>query len=108
MKEDKIQMQIVSYLRKQGYEVFSIPNEAAGKIKSRSGLSRMARLKAMGLRAGASDLVVLGNDLKIWFIEVKDDKGKQSEKQKDFQKEVESRGFTYLLFRSLDDALKYF
>jgi hypothetical protein len=39
----------------------------------------------------------------VIFIEVKNDTGKQSEKQKDFQKLIEAQGFKYFLVRSLDE-----
>ena len=39
---------------------------------------------------------------KILFIEFKDEKGKQSEKQKDFESIVTSLGYEYHLIRDLE------
>jgi hypothetical protein len=105
--ESRIQMKIVSYLRRSGYYVFSVPNEAVGKIRTRAGLGRSANLKLMGLTSGVSDLVVLMNN-KIFFLEIKTPDGKQSKNQKDFEAEVEKLGFTYYLCRSLDEVIEKF
>lgn len=50
--------------------------------------------------AGASDLVVVlpGH---VVFIEVKDENGRQSDKQKNFMQQVKLLGFHYYVVRSL-------
>lgn len=53
---------------------------------------------------GVPDILVLAFGT-IVFVECKTDVGKQSESQKDFQKEVESRGYKYILARSVDDVI---
>lgn len=53
---------------------------------------------------GVPDIIVLAFHTVV-FIECKTDKGRQSEAQKDFQKEVESRGYTYILARSVDEVI---
>lgn len=53
---------------------------------------------------GVPDIIVLAYNTVI-FVECKTDKGVQSKAQKDFQREVESRGYTYLLARSVDDVI---
>jgi hypothetical protein len=40
---------------------------------------------------------------KVLFVEVKNEKGKQSPKQKIFQSQVENLGFKYYLVRNLKD-----
>jgi hypothetical protein len=77
-----------------------IPNDAAGKISPK----QAGRLKSMGLRAGASDLLVV-LPRRIIFMEVKIPGETQKPKQKDFQQIVEDRGFEYVLVRSVDEAL---
>lgn len=59
------------------------------------------QLKASGVRAGVSDLIVLMPN-KCLFFELKTDVGKQSDKQIQFQKIVEDLGFNYYVVRSLD------
>jgi len=62
-------------------------------------------LKRMGVLSGVSDLIVL-TPLKMLFIEVKNDIGKQSPAQIEFQARVESLGFQYFIVRSLADFKK--
>ena len=54
---------------------------------------------------GISDIIVILQNLTCW-IEVKSQKGKQSEDQKKFQENVEKRGHIYILARSLEDVIK--
>jgi sRNA-binding regulator protein Hfq len=101
--EAKLQQELVVWFRNNfclkhqspRCAIFSIPNEAQGK-------SEMMYKKAIGLLPGASDLQVLLPNRCI-FVEVKTEIGKQSEKQKDFEKTVTDLGFEYYLVRSLDD-----
>lgn len=59
-------------------------------------------LKATGLLAGVSDLIVLLHEMCL-FVELKNENGLQSEQQKEFEKTVTKLGFTYTLVRSLED-----
>lgn len=104
--EADIQMLIVRWLTQNGFYFFSVPNELLGRLRGAAGYSRMARYKAMGLRAGVADLVVLLPNGRTAFLEVKTPTGKQSEHQKDFQNMVEFLGFKYFLVRSVDDVEK--
>lgn len=101
MSEAKIQADIVQYLQTRGVYFFSVPNEAAG----RDAAIRMARLKALGLRSGVSDMVLIFPG-QVVFVEVKDDKGKQSDAQRRFQDKVNELGFDYYLVRSVEDVEK--
>jgi hypothetical protein len=102
--EETIQADIVKTLRRANILVFSIPNEAAGRINTKAGLSKIAKLKATGLLPGAADLVVVLPN-KVFFLETKTKKGRQSDNQKAFQSRVEELGYTYAVVRSLDEAL---
>ena len=75
--------------------IFSIPNGG-----TRNKIEAMT-LKATGLLAGASDLVLVMD--KIYFVEVKTTVGIQSDVQKDFQNRVQKLGHEYKLIRSLDE-----
>lgn len=55
---------------------------------------------------GESDLTLFRRGGKTIFIEIKTESGKQSEKQKRFQKAVELLGFKYIILRSVEDAKK--
>lgn len=94
--EAHIQADICKWLQDNGIYFFSVANEAAG----RSAVKQM-QLVTMGLRSGVSDLVVLLPG-RVIFIEVKDEKGKQSPAQIKFQQKVENLFFEYYLVRSVN------
>lgn len=100
-EEHKLQVNIVKLLRWNKFLVFSVPN--GGSRYSIEALS----LKAEGCMAGVSDLIIVLVG-QVFFIELKRPKGgRQSENQKIFQEEVEKRGHTYLIWKSLDDAVDF-
>lgn len=94
--EFTIQVEIVAFCRKNDIICFSVPNEAT---------RNNSKYIQSGVLAGVSDLIVLNNG-KTHFVELKDYKGKQSEKQKEFENKVISQGFEYFLVRSLDEFKK--
>jgi hypothetical protein len=63
------------------------------------------RLKVEGMTAGVPDLCILIPDGKVIWIELKTGKGRQGPAQKNFQKFCEQTGHTYLMPRSLDEAI---
>jgi hypothetical protein len=104
--EDAIQQEIVMWYRNNyclkkhdpRNLIFSVPND------SKDAKEQMRKI-ATGLFSGVSDLIMIhfGN---VYFIEVKTDVGRQSDKQKEFQKIIELQGFKYNLVRSLDEFKK--
>jgi hypothetical protein len=94
--EFTIQVEIVAFCRKNDIICFSVPNEAT---------RNNSKYIQSGVLAGVSDLIVLNNG-KTHFVELKDYKGKQSDKQKEFENKVISQGFEYFLVRSLDEFKK--
>jgi hypothetical protein len=62
-----------------------------------------ARLKAMGMVAGVSDMIYLRDGLPPLCIELKLPDGIQSKVQKDWQKVAESVGCEYVIIRSLSE-----
>ena len=101
MKESDLQKAIVEYLELMGVYFFAINNEMAGGGKSAK--IRMQHFKAMGLRAGASDLVLVLRE-KVVFMEVKTEKCLKSESQKRFQVVVEELGHRDEIVRSVYDV----
>lgn len=75
--------------------MFSVPNEGKNAIEQ-------SRKKQIGMLSGASDTIIVFPN-KVVFCEFKDDKGRQSEKQQDFEERVKSLGHEYWLVRSLED-----
>jgi hypothetical protein len=61
-----------------------------------------ARKKAMGVRPGVSDLILVG-PRRVYFLECKNDRGEQSNHQISFEEKVISRGQIYIVFRSLTE-----
>lgn len=107
MSEDKLQQQIFVWFnnnyclktKKPQYCIFSVPNGGTRNILEAK------KLKATGLMAGVSDLIVLLNK-ECLFIELKTPTGIQSDKQKEFQQIVTNLGFEYFVIRSLEDFKK--
>jgi len=73
------------------YDIFSVPNEATWKNNN---------FKALGVRKGASDLVVVLSN-KVLFIETKDGNNTQSKEQIDFEEVVTKLNHSYYLCYSL-------
>ena len=94
--EFTIQVEIVDYCRKNNIICFSVPNEAT---------RNNSKYIKSGVLAGVTDLICINNG-KVLFVEIKDYKGKQSDKQKDFEKLIISNDLNYFLVRSLDEFKK--
>lgn len=61
-----------------------------------------------GLPEGFPDLLILDNNGKVIFCEVKTPTGKQKPDQIRFMNTVRQRGFTYIVARSVEDVSKVF
>jgi hypothetical protein len=66
-----------------------------------------AAFKANGGRAGVPDLVILLQNGRTQFVELKTPQGRQSKDQEYFQQILESHGHSYVIWRSVDDALEF-
>ena len=101
VEEHRIQRQIVEYLMMNQIEVFAIPDGG------HRDLATAMVLKREGVRRGVADLMIIGKS-KIYFVEIKTQKGKQSEYQKIFEEIThKSSACEYMLWRSLDDAERF-
>lgn len=79
--------------------IFAVPNGGSrNQIEAHN-------MRLSGVVAGVSDLVVIGNG-KVLFVEMKIAKGRQSERQKEFQEIVESLNHKYVVCRSFEDFKK--
>ena len=107
MKESVIQESIVNFLsmicRQYGFLFFSVPNEATVKGTDGADFGRAINLKKMGVLPGVSDLII-GHRGKMYCLEVKNETGKQSERQKFFEAWCIECGIPYTLVRSVDDV----
>ena len=103
-EEHRIQCAIVkwfyyAYPQYRGGLFFAVPNGGHRNIQT------AARLKAEGVTAGVSDLMMLipRHGYHALCVEVKTQVGRQSEKQRAWEAKVEAQGFKYAIVRSLDD-----
>lgn len=85
--------------REPKYLIYSIPNGGKRNVRE------AARMKKQGVRAGVPDLQVLTSD-KMFFVEMKAGKNKQSDNQIEFQKIVEQMNFKYYVCYSFDEFEK--
>ena len=101
MTEDQLQQKIIIWFKNE-YQmhgkglIFSVPNGGTRNMLEAK------KLKQTGAMAGVSDLIVLLPS-KCLFVELKIEKGIQSDKQKEFQEIVTNLGFEYKLIRSLQE-----
>jgi len=96
MKESDVQRQILDYLALKG--IFHYRNNSGAFVDAQKHFYRFGAL-------GSPDIICV---IKGQFvgIEVKAPKGKQSEHQKEFQRNLEEAGGQYILAYSLDDATR--
>tara|TARA_R110000868_G_scaffold310381_1_gene571609 strand:- start:189 stop:542 length:354 start_codon:yes stop_codon:yes gene_type:complete len=101
--EDVIQQKCVIWFRNNyglktqtpRYILFSVPN--SGKdVKEQS------YKKATGMMPGVSDLILLMPNGVTIFIEMKTEKGRQSDSQTEFENAVKQLGFVYIVCRSFE------
>ena len=80
---------------------FSVPNGESRPIRA------AARLKAEGLLAGVSDLILV-LPKRIVFVEIKNgNKGRLSDAQKNFKNIVESLGFSFFVWKKIEDCQSF-
>jgi len=100
--EHSLQTMVREYLRLRAVAdsfVFAIPN--AGKRS----FGAAVRMKAEGLTAGVADICIMLEGGRTLWLELKSSKGRQSDYQKGFQAICDRIGHTYILARSLDEAV---
>ena len=102
--EDQLQATIAIWLdiqQKMGWLLwYAIPNTA--RRSPREG----ARFKRMGVKAGVSDIAIVFPNGRAAFIELKSDKGKLSQSQKDFLQLATKLNAHTAVCRSLDEVCK--
>ncbi len=84
LKESEIRVQVREFLQWRGWFVYY-------------------SLQGLGCYAGLSDLVAMKGG-KVVHIELKTQKGKQSDDQKEFQQDIEAAGGTYVVARGIEDV----
>ena len=82
--------------------LYAVPNGGSrNKIEA-------ANLKRQGVKAGVADVIlqIPKKGYASLCIEFKSGKGKQSDEQKEYQRQVEIAGSKYVIVRSVDEAIK--
>jgi hypothetical protein len=107
--ERMLQVRVVSYLRRalpDGNIVFSIVNEQKGEGKSKFERARfgMAR-KASGVVTGIPDLCAIAPGHQPVWIELKAEKGRVTEMQREMHERMRKAGQIVGLARSVEDAI---
>ena len=102
--EDQLQADIYKWYNnnfclkthKPRHSIFAVPN---GGLRTKR---EAVKLKATGVRAGVSDLIVIQPN-RVLFVELKKTNGRQSDNQKEFENIVNNLGFEYYVVRSLEE-----
>lgn len=100
-QEHNLQTACVRWFRYQYPKdiILAVPNGGSRNTLEAS------RLKAEGVLAGVSDLIIV-SEKKVFFIEMKTTTGRQNENQKAFQQKLEKLGFLYFICRSFEEFEK--
>ena len=86
LTENDIKRMVKDYLNIQGWFHFHI-------------------MQGLGSYPGIPDIIAV-KDGQVLFIEVKKPTGKQSERQREFQQNIESHGGKYLIVKDVEDLIK--
>ena len=98
-KESQIQTAICIYLKLKRYYFWRENN--VGVYDQKRGGYRASRYGIKGI----ADIIILAGDV-TWALEVKAEKGNQSESQIEFEKNWKSDHRKYAVVRSIDDVIK--
>ena len=105
-EEHQLQVGCVNWFRLQypnmRHNLFAVPN---GSMRD---VIIGAKLKAEGVLPGVADLILLKPNSKYGalLIEMKTAKGKQSERQIEWQQLIEQDGYKYIVCRSINDFMR--
>lgn len=105
-EEHRIQCACVRWFRYRfptmHHNLIAVPN--GGRRDKVTG----ARLKAEGVLEGVSDLILLkcSSGYGALMIEMKTEKGRQSDSQVQWQRNISNDGYKYVVCRSLDDFMR--
>lgn len=104
--EHRLQCACVRWFRlaypQHHHNLFAVPN---GGYRTPA---TAAKIKAEGALPGVSDLILLiaRGGYHGLLIEMKTDKGRQSEAQREWQRLIEADGYKYVVVRSIEEFIK--
>lgn len=103
--EDKIQASIVQYLEYKHPDILFFHPTNEGK---RTTFERF-KAKLLGIKSGVSDIIILDSSSGYngMAMEVKSEKGKLTENQKNFLEQCEKRNYYTCVVYSLEEAISH-
>jgi len=104
LTEHRLQVLVLEHIRQCGKSgVFAMAMANEGKRSARTG----QRMKEAGLVPGAPDLVVVLQQQRVAWLELKNGRGRQSIEQKGVQARLAHAGHVYGVARTLDEAITF-
>ncbi len=105
-QEHSFQFQIVEYLRLRKFIIIDCDiMDGLKYAQQKYRYPFIMHHRKMGYIKGQPDLIIMKKG-KVWCLELKAPKGKQSKEQKEFQKICEDNQIPYLVIREFEDVKK--
>jgi len=104
LSEHGLQLAVLHHLRTHGRRElnwFAIPN--AGRRSLRYG----SKMKSEGMQSGVADLCIMLERGRCAWLELKTEKGRQTDEQRGFEAKCLRLGHPYCLARTIDEALGF-
>ena len=105
-KEDALHIPVANLLRAHAKPDWRWTHVAHGGMELPPRTA--AKLKAMGLRPGWPDFILISPMCKFHCLELKSLKGRLSDDQKDFRDWCDKHGTPYVVCRTIDEVLTIF
>jgi hypothetical protein len=102
--EKTIQRSVLAYLRTRGIDAVHVPNGSVLAGGPRERAMQVNALKANGMRVGFPDLICIGSEGRVGFMEVKREGERLSEAQNHWHGALEFLGHKIATVRSVEDA----
>lgn len=102
-EEHILQQQITQYCRLRHFIVIDCDiMDGLKYAKDSARFPFIIHHKRMGYQKGQPDMIIMKNG-KVWCLELKSAKGKQSKEQKEYQEMCIKNGIPYLVIKKLED-----
>lgn len=105
-QEHNLQIRLVQYLRLRHFIV--IDTDIMDGLKYAKDSARYPFIihhKRMGYMKGQPDMIIMKNG-KVWCLELKSNKGKQSKEQKEYQRMCLENNIPYIVVKDVEDLIK--
>lgn len=105
-EEHNLQIRLVQYLRLRHFIV--VDTDIMDGLKYVNNYTRYAYIvhhKRMGYMKGQPDMIIMKNG-KVWCLELKAQKGRQSKEQKQYQQLCKENNIPYIVVKDVEDLNK--